>query len=355
MNESKFIKAYNDRLKHPDLASLSISLGISASSIRRYAAKLRNKGVDLIDRSKKHDDEVPRIIMEHNREVQSLRSKLHAMKIQLAETQQLASTMDTLKELIHGMSGHEFGGDTGWLKPPKKKVRITGTPCLMLSDIHFDERVSPEQIEWANEYNHEIAVARIQHVFRTALDLLLYRMASPKYDGIVIALGGDLLSGNIHEELAETNEAMILQSILSLTDLLIEGIGNMADAFKKVHVPCVVGNHGRLHKKPRAKGLVCNNFEWLIYQNLARYFKNDKRVSFQIPDGPDASFQVYDKKFLLTHGDQFRGGSGIAGIFSPIMLGASRKKTRQQAIKKPFDILLAGRQELQKTNSDDFG
>jgi predicted phosphodiesterase/DNA-binding MarR family transcriptional regulator len=342
VNDAKFIKAYNDRIKYPDINSIAIALGISNSTVTRTAQRLRANGVKLIDRSKKEDSEIPRIIIEHNKEMQSLKAKNTSLRAQLTEMQQESVTLEKLKDLIHGMDGYVFGGDSSWLTYEKKTRRTTGTPTLLISDVHFDERVAPEQIEWANEYNHEIATERLKHVFNSTYDLLLKRMAAPKYDGIIVAFAGDLLSGNIHDELVESNDDVILRSILSLSDLLIEGIGNMADEFGKVFVPCVVGNHGRMHKKPRTKSMVCNNFEWLIYQNLARYFKTDSRLTFLIPEGPDANFQVYDKHFLLTHGDQFRGGSGIAGIFSPVMLGASRKKTRQQAIKTPFDILLMG-------------
>jgi DNA repair exonuclease SbcCD nuclease subunit len=44
----------------------------------------------------------------------------------------------------------------------------------------------------------------------------------------------------------------------------------------------------------------------------------------------------------MTHGDQFRGGSGISGIQTPLALGAFRKSKRQQAIDDPFDTMLLG-------------
>lgn len=260
----------------------------------------------------------------------------------LRETEKHALTSEKIQDLIGSTNTFEYSRSPGWLTGSKTSPKNTGTPFLLLSDIHFDEVVSPEQIEHCNEYNREIATARIKRVFERTVALLKSHLVAPKYDGIVCALGGDLLSGNIHEELAETNEVAIAQSIFALTDLLINGIGELADAFGKVFVPCVVGNHGRLHKKPRCKNRVYDNFEWIIYQNLARYFKNDPRVSFMIPDGADAIFNIYNKHICLTHGDQFRGGNGIAGIFSPIMLGMARKQKRQSAIKKPFDIIAMG-------------
>lgn len=43
-----------------------------------------------------------------------------------------------------------------------------------------------------------------------------------------------------------------------------------------------------------------------------------------------------------AHGDQFRGGSGIAGALSPLMLGDSRKRKRANTVHKTYDYLVLG-------------
>lgn len=255
-----------------------------------------------------------------------------------------AVTADSLRNLIHdlnaGLISNEFGS-VKWLEDKSEKP-TSGIPLLMLSDIHFDEVVNPAQIQHMNEFNREIAVKRLQHTFNTTVRLLKKEISKPNYDGIVMALGGDIFSGNIHEELAETNEASIFQSMLVLLDVLVQGINLLKKEFGKVFIPCVTGNHGRLHKKMRFKNRAFDNYEWILYQFLARHFKEDKSITFMIPDGPDAQFTVYDKTICLTHGDQFRGGSGISGIFTPLMLGMARKQKRNAAVMKQFNLLLLG-------------
>ena len=56
----------------------------------------------------------------------------------------------------------------------------------------------------------------------------------------------------------------------------------------------------------------------------------------------DVSVQHYDHHYLLTDGDQFRGGSGISGILTPLSRAAFRKSKRQQAVDDPFDTMLLG-------------
>lgn len=280
-------------------------------------------------------------VLEENSVVEKLKQDISRMNSEMSALRRQALTSEVLMNLIHGMKNVKFGGQPDWLTKPAPAA-ITGIPCLFLSDIHFDEYVSSDQVEGVNEYDHDIAVARLQHTFQTAVDLCCKYMNKPSYEGFVLALGGDLLSGNIHEELAETNEAAILESAISLADIIIAGIKLLKKIFGRVFVVCVVGNHGRLHRKPRAKNRVRDNFEWVVYQIVARSFKDDPSVKFNIPDSADAQFQIYNKSFLLTHGDQFKGGGGISGLMTPLMLGLHRKQKRQSSVHKPFDVMMMG-------------
>ena len=97
-----------------------------------------------------------------------------------------------------------------------------------------------------------------------------------------------------------------------------------------------------MHKKPRAKHAVHDNFEWYMYMQMARRFKDDPRVIFMIPDGPDCQFSLYNTSILATHGDQFRGGSGISGFFTPLMLGMMRKQKKHVGLDMPFHIMMCG-------------
>jgi hypothetical protein len=122
------------------------------------------------------------------------------------------------------------------------------------------------------------------------------------------------------------------------------GIKMFAERFGKVRVTWVVGNHPRLDKKPRKKGGVRENFDWLLGAMLARDFgrAGDKRVTFEVSDSFDYYFQVYNTRYLQTHGDQFRGGSGISAELAPLMLGDSRKREKHQVIEKPYDVMVMG-------------
>lgn len=342
-----FESIYNNNTKYPRIKDVADALDISERTVRRKAQKLRDEGAILIDRSPvKTQQQSAQVDVEDTSE--TLEEKARSARFQ-EENKRLRSELkqaytkvadhEELSELIHGIKNKNFKISPKWLK--SKNVDVTGIPVLFLSDIHFDEVVYPNQVGGVNEYNRIIAEDRIKHTFNTAVKLL-NGMANAKYDGIVCALGGDLVSGSIHDELSETNDAPILNTVVRLVEILSEGIEGLAEQFGKVYVPCVVGNHGRLHHKPRMKNKVFENYEWLVYQFLAKHFENDSRVDFHIADGADVSFTIYGTRFLLEHGDNYRGGNGISGIFSALMLGAHRKNKQQSTIGNAFDVLMVG-------------
>jgi DNA-binding Lrp family transcriptional regulator len=235
----------------------------------------------------------------------------------------------------------------GVTEPPKWLVqpaglKSPGIPTLFISDVHHGEVVDPGQINGVNRYNVTIAHERFRTLVNKTITLCHEHLKFPKYPGIVVALGGDMVSGDIHEELVATNQKEIMAVVLDLFGVLVWTIESLRNAFGNVFVPCVSGNHGRATTKIRAKGRNFTSFDWLLYQFLAKHFENDKHVQFLIPDGPDALYSVYGHRYLLTHGDQFRGGDGVIGALGPIIRGDHKKRSRNGQIGMGYDTMLLG-------------
>lgn len=228
-----------------------------------------------------------------------------------------------------------------WLSP-KAPGKSSVTLVVMLSDTHFDEVVLPEEVDGLNAYNREIAVLRLRKWTTNVVRMARHYLAGVNYDGIVVLLGGDLFSGDIHEELAQTNEDSMLGSLLYWAEQLSASLGLLADEFKKVHVASVVGNHGRMSRKPRMKLRARTNFDWLLSKMLERHFATDKRFTFQIPEAADVLVSIYGQGHLMTHGDQVTGGGGIGGIYPPIMRLRARKAQRYLATNANFQTLWLG-------------
>ncbi len=273
-----------------------------------------------------------------------LESRIRTLKTELRLSRNQRADGQSLLNLIHGvMEEAKRPREAPKLKMQKRKTKnLAGIPTLFLSDWHWDEVVDPAQIEELNEYDHDIAVTRARHTFETTGDLLLNHMAGATYEGLVIALGGDMLSGNIHTELRESNAAPITESILTISDELVAGIRMMADEFPHIYIPCVVGNHGRYDRKPRAKGRVQENYDWLVYQLVKRGLRDLENVTVDVSEAADLQFNLYDTTYRLTHGDQFRGGGGIGGKWPTLFRGDYRKRKRSQRTGGGHDYLVMG-------------
>jgi len=235
-------------------------------------------------------------------------------------------------------------------RPPKWLTKSTpakgapGVPTIFLSDFHWGEVVYKEAVNGINEYDRTIALKRFKNVIDTTIDLCTNHMVNPKYPGIVCALGGDMISGDIHDELAESNDGSNIEHVLDLLDNLTWAIERFAKTFGNVFVPCTFGNHSRTYKQYRHKYAAKTNYDWMLYNLLARHFKNDKRIQFQIPTGFDTVYKIYDVNYLLTHGDRIgtSGGTGIVGMLGPIARGVQKIKQEYNNQDKTIDYVIMG-------------
>lgn len=264
------------------------------------------------------------------------------LRKELEEARTIASTAEVMREYIGTAKLQVSELDLPkWVSAPKT-AKAPGVPKVMISDVHYGENVRKEQIGGVNSFNIPIARQRLRAVFDGAIHLC--RILSPEmnYPGIIMPLGGDMISGNIHDELAATNDLNTMPTLLDLYKQLVPGIRLMADTFGNVFIPCVSGNHDRDTKKTWSKDRNHTSFGWLLYQFLALAFDGDKRVVFYIPDGSDALYKVYNTRYLLTHGDQFRGGDGIIGPLGPITRGEQKKNARNAAVGQDYDVMEFG-------------
>lgn len=274
----------------------------------------------------------------------SMSDRIRALETELKFAKTESLDADYVRRKILGLRGDvDRLQAPDWVVRAKRTFGGAGVPTLFASDFHWGESVDPRQIGGVNEFSMAIAHQRLRTMIEVTIDLLRNHITSQGgYPGIVLALGGDMVSGDIHEELQATNEAEIMKVVVDLYGALVWAIGALADEFGRVFVPAVSGNHGRNTHKIRAKGRNFTSFDWLLYVFLAKHFDGDSRVQFFVPDGPDALYSIYGHRYLLTHGDQFRGGDGMIGALGPIIRGDHRKRSRNSQIDMEYDTMLIG-------------
>lgn len=276
-------------------------------------------------------------------DVVKLRDRVFELETSLRRAKGDELTTEWVKRKIGTLgTGVEEARVPQWAIRAQRGETLPGVPVALWSDWHFGEVVDPAQIGGVNEFDLAIAHERVRVLVEKTIYLLTQHVVNPNYPGIVVNLGGDMVSGDIHDELTATNEQPLMPILLDLYGVLRWALTRLADQFGPVFVACVAGNHGRNTRKPRAKERAFTNFDWLLYQFLARSFADDARFTFYVPDGPDASYSVFGWRYLLTHGDQFRGGDGMIGHFGPVLRGQRKKQARNSAIGRAFDVMLHG-------------
>jgi predicted phosphodiesterase len=277
-----------------------------------------------------------------------LRKRISQLEAELKRHRDSGESAALVKSILHGFAEVDIKPPQWIVEPPKQQPMFHGVPTLFLSDVHHGERVFTNQVNGANAFNMDISRKRLERTFKRATYLLHQVFQNPNYPGIVLPLGGDMVSGNIHEELRETNEAPIFEVVIDLAEILSAGIRLLAEEFGRVFVPCVVGNHGRLDKKPRAKYAPSDNYEYILYHMLLKEFRDDERVTILVSDSLTLHYRVYGTRYLLTHGHQFKGGAGIAGNVTPWSLGDFRLRKQMQSMsswtKHPveYDVMIFG-------------
>lgn len=275
----------------------------------------------------------------------ALKDENSALKHELKQAVRDNLTTEKVRSEIIGVTAIP-ANPPNWLVDLKNRDHSgPGIPMTIWSDWHWGEVVKRNEVGGVNEFNLAVAKRRARRLLDTTIKLAFNHQVQQGYPGIVVFLGGDMIGGEIHSELADTNEMKTIPAVVDLFGVLIAMLQELSGHFPEVFVAGVVGNHGRNTLKPRAKGRVHTSYEWLLYVMLENYFKDrNKKIRFFIPTDIDALIRVNSTRYLLTHGDALgvKGGDGIIGSIGPIMRGRIKVGDSYSHIGRDFDILVQG-------------
>ena len=211
-------------------------------------------------------------------------------------------------------------------------------PVIMLSDWHFEERVDSQNINGLNHYDLDIAQKRWHTCIQNSAKLIHRERQSSEIKQVIVWLGGDFITGYIHEELEESNYLSPVQAVRFAKAQIITALKFYAEygKFDKIIVVCNYGNHGRTQKKPRVSTSYKNSYEWMMYKDIQDYFSANKKFEFVVPDGLFAYVSIYGFTNRFWHGDTIQYGGGIGGLTIPLIKAIGRYNT---TIKADFNFM----------------
>lgn len=200
-------------------------------------------------------------------------------------------------------------------KKPKRK-RHPATMVVLLSDIHCEEVVRPEHVNGLNAYDLEVCEARLVELQERFFAMLQHERRLCDIDRVVVWLGGDLISGMIHPELAEENSLHPLAATRWVGERLRGFLDAVADNANEVIVPTSCGNHGRTTEKIRTNE-ADTSYEQHLYLTM-RAAESRANVRWAIGEGHLNYLALDGFVVRFCHGHAVRFQGGIGGIHVPL-------------------------------------
>lgn len=324
--DSKQINEFLIKNSEKDYAWLSEKTGITVEGVRKRCRRLgiENKRITSqviksVDPEKQFQLDMEKLRLHHQEKGTDKK-----YQVAIKEIMRLRDENEQLAELKGTVSTYEIKAKTS--------QKHEATAFAVLSDLHIEENVKPESVDGSNEFNLRIAKQRIEAFFRNVVKLTSKEQQDAHIDTLVLAILGDLISGNIHDELMESCEVPPIEAAILAQNFITSGIEYILRNTKlNLVVPCCVGNHSRITHQVHVSTEQGNSLEWMIYSNLANHFANNKRVKFVLSKSYFTWLKVYDFDIRFHHGHAMKFGGGIGGLSIPVLKAIARYDLSKKA------------------------
>lgn len=209
------------------------------------------------------------------------------------------------------------------------------TAIFCATDWHIEACVEKETVNDRNQFDLEIAEQRINYFWNRSLHLLEAERQLSEIKDAVLWIGGDIINGNIHDDLSETNTLGPADAIIWVQPRLAAGIELLASRVDNLTVITSIGNHSRTTEKMRTSTAAAHSLEWPMYNNLASGCKA-KNVTFVNRRSYESWLEIQGLKVRFHHGNLISGGQGVAGITGPVARAIMKRNRAERA---DLDIL----------------
>lgn len=313
-------------------------IGLTASTIRDHMREADRRGLTSSSQPTGSADPI---------EIRRLRDQLARAVLARRIAERAALHDKSLREAVFGLAATPLS-PPDWNPPTKNKNKTGEAAILMLSDFHFGEVIDLAQMGGVNSFNQKIARARIERLFKTTVELLTKHWTGQPPSVLYVPLLGDLISGEIHDELTRTNDLLSCPSAKSVTECLIAGFNLLLREIPDIPIEIIsfAGNHARETKKPESKDFAINSYDTLVAWWIESWFsaKEERRIRVSAPASGEAVLDILGWKIHMSHGDRIgaRGSTAFAGPANTISRGFQKVQMDYSAQCKPIDIILIG-------------
>jgi len=192
-------------------------------------------------------------------------------------------------------------------------------------------------------YNSDVLAERIEQYTEKMIEIVNIQRAHHNVDNLHVWLLGDIVEGEeIFPGQSHLLDAGLYRQVgIYGPEILSKFISTALENFKHVHITGVIGNHGAVGGRARRQHDPETNMDRLLYKIVELIFRDNPRVTFNIPDGRgERSFYAVDRignyASLLIHGDQMPSPTAFHGYYKKVM------GWKDGAIPEQFDDVFMG-------------
>ena len=244
--------------------------------------------------SKMNSDETIEKIKEERRELEKERVKIRDERNEYRRLLREQARHESLTELMERT-----------VKEYKPVYNIKNTAVensdndliVHLTDIHHGIQID----NYFNKYNEDVLLDRLSRFIAKIKEVK--ERHSP--ENCYIILGGDALSGIIHNSLRLENNKNVIEQTISISEIIADFVAKLSPMFKNVTVGFVNGNHGRISpdKEFGDKGENFENFIPAYLKVRLKLYNNLTFVDNEI-DESIGHISVRGNEVYYTHGDK---------------------------------------------------
>lgn len=176
-------------------------------------------------------------------------------------------------------------------------MQDSGNDLLVsLNDIHYGAVVE----NYWRRYNPEICA----QMMRQYADRIVAIAEDHHSQDCYIWANGDMISGNIHYEIAVSNRENLVKQVMGVSELIATFINMLRPYFRKIHFTSVAGNHSRIGQKD--KSILDERLDDLVEWYLKARMQNCDDVEIGYGDKIDTTMYALDvrgKTYIGVHGD----------------------------------------------------
>ena len=193
------------------------------------------------------------------------------------------------------------------------------------------------------DYNSSVLAERIELYTEKLIEITEIQRKHHPVKNLHVWLLGDIVEG---EEIFPGQSHLIDSGLyrqvgVNGPEILSKFITTALQNFEHVHITGVIGNHGAVGGRGRKQHDPETNMDRLLYRIMEILYRNEPRVSFNIPDGKGerhwyAVDSIGGYSALLIHGDQLPSPNAFHGYYKKIM------GWKDGAIPEHFDDVFMG-------------